>query len=271
MAGDWIKIEHALPNKPEVMAMAESLDISEWEVVGHLVCFWTWVDQNMSAECPVVSGTIRGLDRVAGRTGFAEAMIGVGWLQLEDGKAKIPNYDDHLSQSAKSRSLEAKRKRLSRKKTGQMSGYVRDKNGTETGLEESREEKNTNTGKAGVLSLVTNEILADTGRVLEWFKTASHGKGKILKPTEANKINVVALAQRVVRDKTIIDPVKVFVANVRDRNYKITGAEEDAAIKAIKLIERGPPKPRGSSMAGKSKSKDKQVQELAAKFGNGKK
>jgi len=144
MAGDWIKIEHALPNKPEVMAMAESLDISEWEVVGHLVCFWTWVDQNMSAECPVVSGTKRGLDRLAGRTGFAEAMVGVGWLTLEDGKVKIPNYDDHLSQSAKSRSLEAKRKRLSRKKTGQRSGSVRDKNRTKGGTreEERREEFN---------------------------------------------------------------------------------------------------------------------------------
>lgn len=143
MAGDWIKIEHALPNKPEVMEMADILDISEMEVVGHLVLFWTWVDQNLSSECPKVSGTKRGLDRVTGRTGFSDAMVAVGWLELDGGEVKIPNYDDHLSESAKSRALEAKRKRLQRKKSGQMSQGVRDKSGTKGGTrgEERREEK----------------------------------------------------------------------------------------------------------------------------------
>lgn len=272
MAGDWIKIEHALPNKPEVMTMADLLEISEMEVVGHLVCFWTWVDQNLSSECPVVSGTFRGLDRVAGRTGFAQAMVDVGWLDLSDGKVTIPNYEDHLSQSAKSRAVEAKRKRMKRTKTGQMSRTEADKcpveNREKPALEERREEKNTNTGKSGVLSLVTNETLADPARVLEWFKTASSGKGRRLEPTEANKINVVALAQRVIKDPKVRDPVKVFVADVRDKNFRITGAEEDRAIEVIKLIERGPPQPRGSDMSGKSKPKDQQIQELAEKFGN---
>ena len=55
MAGDWIKIEHALPGKPEVMQMAEILGVDEMQVVGHLVCFWCWVDQNMSPSCPSVT------------------------------------------------------------------------------------------------------------------------------------------------------------------------------------------------------------------------
>lgn len=138
MAGDWIKIEHALPNKPEVMAMAEELGISELEVVGHLVCFWTWVDQNLSEKCPAVSGTKRGLDRVAGRTGFAQAMINAGWLNVENGLIEIPNYEVHLSQTAKARSVEAKRKQKQRLK---MSQDVPDKNGTYPGTEKRREEK----------------------------------------------------------------------------------------------------------------------------------
>lgn len=114
MAGDWIKIEHALPDKPEVMSIASDLGISEEAVVGHLVRFWSWVDQNMSRSCPAVSGTISGLNRVAGRDGFAEALINVGWLRFNMGKVEIPNYDDHLSQSAKSRSLESKKKKRQR-------------------------------------------------------------------------------------------------------------------------------------------------------------
>ena len=78
MAGDWIKVEHGLSNKPEVMQLAEMLGVSELEIVGHLVLFWTWVDQNLSPECPVVRGTSSGLDRVSQRDGFAKAMISVG-------------------------------------------------------------------------------------------------------------------------------------------------------------------------------------------------
>ena len=141
MAADWIKIEHALPNKPEVMLLSEILDISPMEVVGNLVCFWTWVDQNLSDSCPVVSGTFSGLDRVAGRAGFAQAMIDVGWLTVEDGNVRIPNYEDHLSESAKARGVEAKKKRIQRRKSGQMSPSVRDKKRTEGGLEKRREEK----------------------------------------------------------------------------------------------------------------------------------
>lgn len=154
MAGDWIKIEHALPNKPEVMAIAEELDISDMEVVGHLVLFWTWVDQNfcpvsvpdaagqMSEVCPRVPATIRGLDRVAGCSGFANALIKVGWLTFENGQVEIPNYEDHLSQSAKYRAVEAKRKRRQRaKKQQEMSGTQRDKRGTKHGQKAGLEKR----------------------------------------------------------------------------------------------------------------------------------
>ena len=274
MAGDWIKIEHALLNKPEVMGMANELGISEFEVVGHLVCFWTWVDQNLSAECPVVSGTMSGLDRVAGLTGFCSAMVDVGWLELTNGEVKIPNYDDHLSQSAKSRTLEAKRKRIKRLESVQMSGSVRDKcpeNVREIPVQEKRREekskKKTGTGTAGVLSLVSQEILADPKRVLDWFRKASSGKRKVLKPTESNKRASGHRAQRVLRDSKINDPVKVFVANVRDKNFKMTNAEEDAAIEIIKMLERGPPQERDSDLSSKPKTAEGELAKLNAHFG----
>jgi hypothetical protein len=117
MAGDWIKIEHALPNKPEVMQLAAILGIDEMAVVGHLVCFWCWVDQNMSPDCPAVIGTRKGLDRVAQRDGFVDAMKSVGWLSFDEaGRVVIPNYEEHLSKSAKTRALEQRKKNRQRKR-----------------------------------------------------------------------------------------------------------------------------------------------------------
>ena len=148
MALDWIKIEHSLPNKPEVMQLAMELQISEFEVVGHLVCFWSWVDQNMSPECPHVVGTKLGLDRVAGRTGFVDAMVNVGWLEFCEGRVHIPNYEHHLSQSSKRRALASKKKAIQRANVPQSvptnvpttGGQIKDKKG-----DQRREEKNINT------------------------------------------------------------------------------------------------------------------------------
>jgi hypothetical protein len=133
MAGDWIKIEHGLPMKPEVMRMADILGIDEMAVVGHLVCFWCWVDQNLSRECPVVIGTKRGLDRAAQRDGFVDAMLAVGWLDMEgDGKWSVPNYEHHLSKSAKSRALDSRKKKVTRS-AGHLSATCPDARGTKLG------------------------------------------------------------------------------------------------------------------------------------------
>ena len=75
MTAHWIKVEKDTAAKPEVMRLAAMLDIDEFTVVGHLIAFWSWVDSNLSPECPQTQGTKRGLDRIAGRTGFCDALI----------------------------------------------------------------------------------------------------------------------------------------------------------------------------------------------------
>lgn len=140
----WIKVEHSLPGKPKVMELAELLGVEADTVVGHLIRFWIWVDQNVSRNCPGFGGTIAGLDREAGRTGFCDAMIKVGWLTLQDGRFEIPDFDDHLSQSAKTRADEAKRKqnqRLSRSERDNSGTNVPPATGRQGGPEKRREEK----------------------------------------------------------------------------------------------------------------------------------
>jgi hypothetical protein len=137
MAGPWIKIEHSLPEKPEVMRLSELLKIREEQAVGHLIKFWRWCDQNLSPNCPLVNGTKSGIDRVAGVDNFAESMIAVGWLTVdEQGRLGIPNIEYHLSQSAKKRAEEQKKKQKQRTRpevVPQIRGQKADTQGTSEG------------------------------------------------------------------------------------------------------------------------------------------
>lgn len=113
MAGDWIKIETALPEKPEVIAIAAKLGIHEDEVVGKLIRLWRWCDQQLSS-CHAANVTLLFIDRYIGAQGFAQAMVDAGWLMVvEDGLA-IPNFDRHLSKGSKARALAKDRQRHTR-------------------------------------------------------------------------------------------------------------------------------------------------------------
>ena len=108
MAGDWIKIEHALPDKPEVMQMADLLGIDPDAVVGKLLRFWNWCDvQCVNGDALSVTKTF--LDRITFCKNFAAAMIRVGWL-VEDGETlSIANFDRHNGKTSKLRALANRR------------------------------------------------------------------------------------------------------------------------------------------------------------------
>ncbi|NBW22754.1 MAG: hypothetical protein EBR82_83895, partial [Caulobacteraceae bacterium] len=113
MAGDWIKVEAATPDKPEVIAMAELLQIDQDAVVGKLIRIWLWADQQTfdgNAGGNGVSVTFAFLDRCAHVTGFGKAMEAVGWLVREDdGRLSFPRFSRHNGTTAKTRALTAKR------------------------------------------------------------------------------------------------------------------------------------------------------------------
>jgi len=108
MAGDWIKVEITTPDKPEVFEMAEALNLPPDEVLGKLIRVWIWADQHTrDGNAPSVTKAL--LDRYAAVTGFAAAMISVGWLLESGGRIQFPHFDRHNGKTAKTRALGAKR------------------------------------------------------------------------------------------------------------------------------------------------------------------
>ena len=108
MAGDWIKLECATPDKPEVYRMADSLGIAPEHVVGCLIALWVWADQQ-TTDGNAVGVTQSLVDRKSGVTGFADAMKSVGWLAETDEGLTFPNFDRHNGKTAKTRALTSKR------------------------------------------------------------------------------------------------------------------------------------------------------------------
>ena len=107
MAGDWIKIEHVTPDKPEVIEMADRLEIDQDAVLGKLIRLWVWADEQSLCDAASVTETF--VDRLSRVTGFAKAMISVGWLVAKNGRLTFSNFDRHNGETAKKRALTQKR------------------------------------------------------------------------------------------------------------------------------------------------------------------
>lgn len=119
MAGDWIKIDHTLPDKPEVVSMAGILGIDQDAVCGKLSRIWIWADQN-SVDGNGLSVTETFLDRITICAGFSAALRKVGWLSGNDGSLCFPNFDRHNGQSAKARAVT--NRRVAKYRTGCNAG-----------------------------------------------------------------------------------------------------------------------------------------------------
>ncbi len=116
MAGDWIKMRVDLIDDPAVAGIAIRLDLDEYSVVGRLHKLWSWADRHTTTG--VVTITARWIDKHLECSGFAEAMVAVGWLDMDanNGTVSFPNFDRHNGASAKTRCDAAARKRASRVK-----------------------------------------------------------------------------------------------------------------------------------------------------------
>ena len=150
MATEWIKIEHILPDKPEVFKIAEILGIDPDSVVGKLVRLWSWCDQQTVDGC-ALGVTDSFIDRLTHQPGFSDALRKVDWLQARSGSLAIPRFARHNGQTAKARAESARRMAKSRdsKKPqpnpNECCGNVAENTQRKPQPEKEREEDNKNT------------------------------------------------------------------------------------------------------------------------------
>jgi hypothetical protein len=146
MAGDWLKMTHALPEKPEVLEIAGRTSLSRFEVVGRLFTLWRWFDTN------TVDGNARGVTKVtlneclfgySDVSNFVSAVIEAGWLAESEAGISVVKFDEHISESAKTRAQTAKRVAKSKAKTGNAEGNGESVTKTVPKEEKRRGEKNT--------------------------------------------------------------------------------------------------------------------------------
>lgn len=151
MAGDWMKIELELPDKPEVHAISSTLNIDPDAVVGKLIRVWQWFDKH-TTDGNAYGVTYSLLDRISGVTGFGEAMMFVGWIEQNDKNLTMPKFDRHTSASAKTRALT--NKRVAKTRNGDSV--------TKALPEKRREEKNNKTKAKKSDDLVLPDFINET-------------------------------------------------------------------------------------------------------------
>lgn len=126
MAGDWIKVEHSLPDKPEVISIASAVGIDQDAAAGKCLRWFIWLDQQVE-DCHAVSVTDAFIDRLTFCPGFAAALRRVGWLEGRESHLSVPNFDRHNGQTAKLRAQSKDRQQRKRMSVTETSRNERDK------------------------------------------------------------------------------------------------------------------------------------------------
>jgi hypothetical protein len=163
MAGDWLKFEKSTSDKPEVWLIAEALSIDPDAAIGKLLRVWAWFDeQSEYGNAPSVSKLL--LDRRVGVSGFCDAMINCGWMEISGDSIFLPNFSRHNGKTAKNRALTAKRVAEHKKKSSDKG------NDDSVSVALPREEKRREEIKTKDKDLVPAK--ADTSKYSDEFESA---------------------------------------------------------------------------------------------------
>lgn len=138
MAGDWIKVEHVTPDKPEIYQLASVCGITPEDAFGRCLRIWIWADQQ-SLNGHALTVTFVTLDAISRRDGFATALCKVKWLiDNGDGTVTFPNFDRHNGKTAKTRATSSDRKKNQRERDKEN---VTEESRFERDISVTREEK----------------------------------------------------------------------------------------------------------------------------------
>ncbi len=228
MAGEWIPMDCDLPDKRETGNICAKTGLSVEVVCGRLFLFWRWVDRLFSR--PKMDGaTVHTLIQiVGGDEQFWKVVEQERWVSFEEDGIVIPNWKIRFSKSSKQRMLAAKR--MSRYRARQRNGSVTDASPTIEPKQQPKQQKNK---KQFALLSVDEQMLSDTGRLINWLKTNPRLNGQRFHDTEQHLLFVLGAAERA-KDKGD-NPVGLFIDIVGNRRHDwISQAQEDRAASRLR-------------------------------------
>lgn len=173
----WLKMGVDLPEKPEVWQIALRCALDPDAVVGKLLKVWRWFDSH-TENGNAVGVTVSIIDHVATATGFGDAMVACGWLEVTDDGLSLPKFDRHNGETAKKRALTAKRVGAHR---GKGNAVGNDASVTES-VPRVRERSNTPIAPKGADGIDSGK--GKSGKRMTWleFAAACAGAGEDLLP-----------------------------------------------------------------------------------------
>jgi len=120
---EWIKVCKNTPDKPEIRHVARACSVTAGDAFAAWFRLWAWFD-SATADGSLPLTTADDLDEVAKLPGISKALAEAGWLELHNpAGVTVMHWDLHNGESAKRRALDAKRKQVTRERTGAESGY----------------------------------------------------------------------------------------------------------------------------------------------------
>jgi hypothetical protein len=156
VAGDWLKMELATPEKSETLDITAAMGWTDPDLtVGKLFRVWRWFDQHTTDGTSRI--TVELLDRFVGTPGFTEAMHNVGWLVVTASGITLPNFDRHNGETAKARALTARRVSRFKAKGNAKGNDAHVTSALPRGREEKEVEPSTKRAHAIVLPFLPSE------------------------------------------------------------------------------------------------------------------
>lgn len=127
---DWFPLQLWRTKCPEIVRIASATSRSRQEVLGFLTDLWSWASSETTDGILPGMGVETLSSLLGGDAQLWQSVVDVGWLAIDANSLQIPNWDYWLSDSAKRRTTESRRKKMSRncpQNVPQKSGQKPDK------------------------------------------------------------------------------------------------------------------------------------------------
>lgn len=285
MAGEAIiSLRVEIWQQPEVLQIAEALDLTEFDAVGRLARIWGWA-VNHAVDGIAAGLSSRTVDTLVRLPGFAAAMEAVGWLQIADDGLHFPAWDRWLSRTARKRVEAAVRKARSRSKPAQPAPVATPVNRqtsahahtppaakqtaspppiaapasagpppAESPPSETPPPRRHSDGTS-VFARLTDAALSDGKQLREWYEWQATQPAPVMQVSEQDWLRCVSAAYRSVKHGR--RPAAMFASLVGRKLWtNITAEDEEGARSWLRdwgqrnLAQRTPPVPKSVGRIG---------------------